>query len=157
MVEIFTSKSQVVERVEITMDSQGRESPKQLFKGQQLKQRPPLPTEDSDTHPTPEKGDLYCKGCQTKITNENQIIVMGGKNQQTFFNPTGMVFQISCFKEAPGCQTVGLPSSDFSWFSGYKWQIAHCHHCLTHLGWFFTHPQNPPFFGLILARLTGGK
>ena len=80
--------------------------------------------EDSDTESMPEENNLYCAACNWKITSENQKISMRGKTEHTFFNPQGNVFHIGCFKEAPGCKAVGLPSSEFSWFSGYAWQIV---------------------------------
>ena len=29
----------------------------------------------------------------------------------------------------------GLPTTDWSWFEGYSWQIAVCARCYAHLGW----------------------
>jgi hypothetical protein len=113
----------------------------------------PKKAENSEIESTPEKKSLYCVVCHWKITNENQKIAMGGKAEHTFFNPHGMVFHIGCFKEAQGCGIVGTPSSEFSWFPGYHWQIAHCSNCHNHLGWLFLKGVKPHFFGLILAQL----
>ena len=109
--------------------------------------------EDSDTELIPEENSLYCAACSLKITNENQKTSMRGKTEHTFFNPQGNVFHIGCFKEAPGCKAVGFTSTEFSWFSGYAWQIVCCSGCNEHLGWIFLQGLELHFFGLILARL----
>jgi hypothetical protein len=109
--------------------------------------------EDSDTESISEEKNLYCAACNLKITNENQKTTMRGKTEHTFFNPQGNVFHIGCFKEAPGCRAVGAPSSEFSWFSGYDWQIVCCSSCHEHLGWLFLQGLESYFFGLILVRL----
>ncbi len=95
---------------------------------------------------------LICKSCRSHITNIEQKIRVEGSHKHTFFNPSGQVFGLGCFKHAPGCTRVGTPCSEFSWFAGMTWQVAVCSNCFTQLGWYFA--EEPRYFyGLILTRL----
>lgn len=98
---------------------------------------------------------LYCKSCSHVITAQDWKIEINGDVDHTVFNPAGIVFQISCFRDAPGCWATGQPSSDFSWFKNYKWRIALCEGCGQQMGWLFTGIGIvPAFFGLIGNKLT---
>lgn len=77
---------------------------------------------------------------------------MNGAHRHTLCNPHGLVFEIGCFTEAPGCATVGGASEFFSWFPGYAWRIAVCRGCTAHLGW--AYGSGPAFWGLISDRLV---
>lgn len=94
---------------------------------------------------------LLCRTCSTPITTDRQRIDKQGKHLHTFFNPAGIVYEIGCFRSAPGCMTYGPPSSEFAWFSGYSWQIVCCRSCQEHLGWVFR--GDDEFFGLIVRKL----
>lgn len=98
---------------------------------------------------------LRCHACLFPITDEKQRMAMDGTHQHTFFNPNGHVFHIGCFRRAPGCAAVGIPSGEFTWFAGHLWQIALCAGCRLHLGWRFAHTSDSTsFWGLILNRLV---
>ncbi|MBF0380134.1 MAG: hypothetical protein HQL69_03895 [Magnetococcales bacterium] len=126
----------------------------QLFRGSHESGKISTYSEDeSDLESLNEGKYLYCKLCNNKITNELEKITMGGKIEHTFFNPNGNLFHISCFKEASGCQAVGVISTEFSWFPGFAWQIVCCLRCREHLGWLFIKGEDSCFFGLILTRL----
>ncbi len=102
-----------------------------------------------------EEEKFYCAHCGHLITMGRWRIGMEGGHEHRFFNPAGMVFDISCFKEAPGAAATGEPTDEFTWFKGCSWQVALCRDCSTHLGWQFTGDGAPPvFFGLISDRLT---
>ncbi|MBF0583048.1 MAG: hypothetical protein HQL80_02295 [Magnetococcales bacterium] len=103
--------------------------------------------------PSPEQEWLCCAACQHKITREHDKVSVQGKGEYTFFNPAGILFHIGCFREATGCVAWGVPSTTFSWFPGFAWQIACCSACGTHLGWLFTQGMETYFFGLVLAWL----
>jgi hypothetical protein len=65
----------------------------------------------------------------------------------------GVVFRIACFAVAPGCSAVGEPTTEFTWFPGFAWQVATCRRCREHLGWLFLGPDDR-FHGLIEDRLV---
>ncbi len=96
--------------------------------------------------------NIFCCNCNSIITNYKFQISKNGAHKHTFPNPHGIVFEIGCFRDAPGCAAIDEPSNDFSWFSGYNWRIAVCSNCSNHLGWLFTSSENI-FFGLILEKI----
>ena len=101
-----------------------------------------------------EQGGLLCRTCRARITSEDLAMTMNGQHQHAFFNPAGIAFEIRCFWAAPGALAQGVPSSEFSWFAGYAWQLTCCATCHTHLGWrFVDQPGSNAFFGLITSRL----
>ena len=95
---------------------------------------------------------LYCKVCGKVVTFRRQELNVNGSFCHTFFNPAGIVFQLGCYKAAPGCNVAGIATSEFSWFKGYLWTFALCRGCDSHLGWFFD-SGDAGFWGLILNRL----
>ncbi|GEM_PF-352942 len=96
---------------------------------------------------------LVCANCGSRITRPVSRISVDGSHRHTFANPLGVVFEIGCFAPAPGCLVTGEATADFTWFRGYKWRIAICASCYTHLGWRFEAGHGDAFFGLILDRL----
>lgn len=96
---------------------------------------------------------ILCKTCNHKITSKEESISVSNSHQHTFANPAGILFDIGCFKSAPGCLNTGPFTAEFSWFKGFKWRISICESCFTHLGWVFLSSTNHTFFGLILDRL----
>ena len=67
----------------------------------------------------------------------------------------GLVFEIACYREAPGTRGAGLSSSEWSWFPGYRWRATLCDACFIHLGWSFRREADE-FFGLIADRIEVG-
>jgi hypothetical protein len=104
-----------------------------------------------------ERDFIACKACGHEITRNSEKIIVNSAHQHTFANPNGIVFDIGCFKSAPGCRHTGPFTPEFSWFSGYRWQISVCGSCLTHLGWLFASTENNFFYGLILDRLIESR
>lgn len=96
---------------------------------------------------------IYCKACGIAVTSRGQKISVQGSHSHTFFNPAGIVFEVGCFRQAPGCYTAGEPSSEFTWFAGHVWSFALCRGCSAHLGWFFEMGA-AAFYGLILTNLV---
>lgn len=96
---------------------------------------------------------LYCSGCLEFITDERSSIEVRGAHTHTCTNPAGVTFTIGCFREAPGCGCSGTPTPEFSWFPGYRWDLALCTACGKHLGWGF-HGGADGFFGLIVDELV---
>lgn len=97
---------------------------------------------------------LLCRECGQTITSPREGIEVLGAHAHTFVNPSGIVFEIGCFRIAVGCAHVGTPTREWSWFTGYSWRVVVCSSCFTHLGWFYAGDDLDSFYGLILNRLT---
>ena len=99
------------------------------------------------------KRRLLCRSCGSAVTTEAERIAIDGQHVHRRTNPAGIDFEFGCFAAAPGAETVGEPTVEFSWFAGYAWIYSVCGLCTTHLGWHFE-GAGPAFHGLILARLV---
>jgi hypothetical protein len=95
---------------------------------------------------------IVCRTCGQAVTDPEQQMTMDGGFVHAFANPLGQVFEIGCFRQAPGCAAASAASTDFTWFAGYAWQVGICVSCAGHLGWIFIAGSHR-FFGLILERL----
>jgi hypothetical protein len=98
---------------------------------------------------------IVCRQCLHVITSPAERKVVHGSHAHTFANPEGIIFEISCFRDAWGCGYVGPASPEFTWFAGYLWRICVCANCHVHLGWRFSSPDGHFFHGLITSRLIG--
>jgi hypothetical protein len=96
---------------------------------------------------------ILCRDCLHPITRPSDRVSIEGRHAHTFANPHGIVFEIGCFRRAPGCGAIGPASSEFTWFAGHRWRVCICAACLAHLGWMFLPAVGDAFFGLILERL----
>jgi hypothetical protein len=110
-----------------------------------------LVTEDPAASEQAEK-KISCAYCLNAITTPESQRAINGSFTHVFANPHGYVYEIGCFSKAAGCRPYSTTSSDFSWFSGYNWQIAVCGQCASHLGWRFS-SRTDTFYGLILEKL----
>ncbi len=131
--------------------------PAGLFKGP-FKARPEEKRDASvknkpEEDPPESEEFIRCRACLRIVTHARERIEAQGAHQHTFANPSGAVFEIGCFGAAPGCAYGGPTTDEFSWFRGYRWKIAVCGGCLSHLGWRFTSGGGHMFHGLILNRL----
>ncbi len=95
---------------------------------------------------------IVCAYCSHPITDPEKQIIVNDSFRHVFANPHGIVFEIGCFSQARGTRPTSIPSSEFSWFVGFSWQICVCRYCSTHLGWVFT-SDSQKFHGLILEKL----
>jgi hypothetical protein len=123
-----------------------------------LKETPEAPAGSVRTGPGTEARDdrgvrLACSACLQPITTTAARIVVAGDHDHTFTNPEGIRFRIGCFSDATNCAVVGPPSSYWTWFPSYSWQIEICAACRQHLGWLFR-GTGDRFHGLILDRLV---
>lgn len=121
----------------------------QKISGHRLKQpenQPEYDDADDEGHV------ILCANCRSKITSAKQRIEIYGDHHHVFANPSGIVFDIGCFSLAPGCANHGIPTSEFTWFSGFAWRFSICGKCHLHLGWHYT-GGSESFYGLILANL----
>lgn len=97
---------------------------------------------------------LLCATCGYVITSRDQRMTVDGSYHHTFSNPAGLVFDIGCFRDAPGCRQTGSATEDWTWFDGFSWRIAVCRECRSHLGWSYQSNNGEGFFGLIVDRLV---
>jgi len=95
---------------------------------------------------------LRCAACGHSITERSYRCERAGAHEHSFVNPAGHAFRIGCFVAASGCVHVGQPSEAFSWFPGWRWQIAVCGRCRAHVGWIYR-LGGQQFHGLIVAAL----
>ncbi|CCK80502.1 uncharacterized protein TOL2_C23410 [Desulfobacula toluolica Tol2] len=95
---------------------------------------------------------IVCAYCNHYITDPLKQIIVNGSFSHVFANPHGYVFEIGCFSHAGGCRPSSMSSDEFSWFTGFSWQICSCNYCSNHLGWMFS-SKLKIFYGLILERL----
>lgn len=104
---------------------------------------------------------FLCKRCNNKISMYNDIFSMSkGNLAGNYCNPAGYIHETICFYKVIESSTrmIDRPSTDFSWFPGYAWQIALCSKCSTHVGWKFIavskNLKPRMFFGLSGKSLT---
>lgn len=104
---------------------------------------------DSDTaFGDSDNGTAYCcTVCAAEITSGRFITTVNGEHQHTKSNPQGHYFSIRCFTAAPGCDNRGVATEEYTWFAGYKWQVALCASCGIQLGWRFS--GDGEFFALV--------
>jgi len=115
------------------------------------------PRGEPQQHPADAEAAIICRSCRHPVTHPQERIAMAGSHRHTFANPAGLVFEIGCFRQAPGCRHAGPASHEFSWFPGYHWRIALCRGCQVQLGWRFESPVDRGFSGLILDRLVSAS
>ena len=98
---------------------------------------------------------IRCAQCGHAVSTTDQRIEQAGAHSHVFENPAGLVFEIGCFRHAPGCRAVGESTVEHTWFPGHAWTIEVCAACGTHLGWAFgPGATGGAFHGLILNRLA---
>ena len=107
---------------------------------------------DTDELEKKENKKLYCKYCKQHITDTDQAISIQGAHTHTFTNPAGFVYTINCYQSATGCVVFAERTDEYSWFAGFKWQLALCNSCQEQLGWLFSNTEQ--FYALIDNRLV---
>jgi hypothetical protein len=119
--------------------------------------RKPVIEKDPKEQDTDSGQYLLCRHCLNIVSNPAERIEVQGSHTHTFANPQGIIYEIGCFKTAKGCGYTGVPTDEYTWFRGFRWRVALCSICLTHLGWLFMSTANSSFNGLILNRLVESK
>jgi hypothetical protein len=131
----------------------GQSDSRFCLRGEPGRSRPPGQKRESSHGPHPGGGrPILCRACGRRITAHEEKIAVNGSHQHTFFNPSGIVYELGCFRLAPGCQEAGPATTEFTWFAGYAWRFVLCAGCGSHLGWSYAMRESS-FFGLILAQL----
>ena len=112
-----------------------------------------FPGEKSEENTAEDEPFIRCRRCLQNITRPSDRISRDGAHRHTFANSNGAVYEIGCFTDVTGCGYAGVPTYEFTWFTGYRWRVVFCRMCLTHLGWVFEAPRQDSFHGLILDHL----
>jgi hypothetical protein len=96
---------------------------------------------------------LACALCRQRITSSADRVARRGAHEHTFTNPEGIRFRIGCFGAATSTNAASSPTTYWSWFPGYAWQIELCAACGEHLGWRFS-SSDDAFHGFVLDQLV---
>ncbi|XP_065073286.1 protein cereblon-like [Ochlerotatus camptorhynchus] len=81
-----------------------------------------------------------CRKCDRKIANYVDMFAMSKQGvSSSYCNSSGFVHEtLTVYRVIPKTiRTTSKPSTDFSWFPGYSWQISVCNACNNHIGWKF--------------------
>ncbi|MFH0786971.1 MAG: cereblon family protein [Pseudomonadota bacterium] len=99
-----------------------------------------------------------CSACGGLITYSDRLIPIEGTNRHFFVNPAGAELNFHTFQSCPGAISIGEPTEEQTWFSGYYWRMAFCSHCGQHLGWYYEaisrYDRPSEFWGIIVNNLT---
>lgn len=127
-----------------------------------LEDTPDLATLERESSDESEKRQraVRCAACGYPVTRSEARLRVNGAARHSFRNPAGIDVRVVCFQAADGVHGDGEPSTVWTWFPGYAWQVAYCKHCGDHLGWLFhtgagQHPgaSGPKFAALIENRI----
>ncbi|XP_049294794.1 protein cereblon [Anopheles funestus] len=104
---------------------------------------------------------FICKRCESEIANYDDMFAMSKQGVQTSYcNPSGYVHDTLTVHKTKENSTLPVerPSTNFSWFPGYSWQIIVCANCRQHLGWKFVAEKKnvlpKSFYGLSGTNIT---
>ncbi|KAG8041068.1 hypothetical protein G9C98_002056 [Cotesia typhae] len=106
---------------------------------------------------------FVCKRCGAKVAKQTDVFQMNEEGvQSAYCNPAGAIHEtITLYKAQSLVLDNAPPSSEYSWFPGYQWTIAHCGGCRSHMGWRFTAAQRDlkpqSFWGLTRTSLIWGE
>ena len=116
------------------------------------------PDDDSETRDE-ERHPLRCRSCGNEISDKEAMFGKDGDSPyRVFSNPYGLLREVVTLRWARGLHLAGPPTTEFSWFPGYAWEIGYCDSCSAHLGWHFTTTESDveprAFYGLLRSELT---
>ena len=99
---------------------------------------------------------IKCRICSADLTRHSSLVAINGESSHFFTNPSGLGFSILTFSDAPGAVLTSVPTAEFSWFTGFTWQLCNCAECRAHIGWYFSPSgsvEQGEFYGFIQDRL----
>ena len=105
-----------------------------------------------DDSSRPKEGFLFCAACSHVIGHVQDRIEVNGAFEHTCTNPYGYVHRFGCHREAHGLRDQRRAASRRQLVHGFRWRLAACGNCDTHMGWLFER-AGEHFFGLILDRI----
>lgn len=103
---------------------------------------------------------LVCKRCGAEISSRDALFCMDGETvSRVFSNPHGVLHEILTVLHVQGIVLEGPPTTEFTWFPGYAWEVAYCAQCRAHLGWEFSSMSGSSepsrFWGLRRSEIAG--
>jgi cereblon len=104
---------------------------------------------------------ILCRRCQTRLSDASLLFPMDADRiHRVFANPSGLLLEIVTARGAENVQVIGPPTTDFTWYPGYAWEVAYCSGCQSHVGWAFgaTDGAHDPamFYGLLKGSIVFG-
>lgn len=102
--------------------------------------------------PSDPANDWLCAWCLNRVASEKDRFNFEGQSEFAFQNPEGIRFHIMIFSRTLSCRPAGAPTLEHTWFPGHAWSCCVCACCGTHLGWFYSGPNE--FSGLIRDRIV---
>lgn len=112
----------------------------------------PLPLDELQQEEEESQDQAYCcVHCENLLVLKSHAIRVQEQHTHHFVNPQGILYEVACFRTAPGVIALGEPSFYWTWFVGYRWQTALCKTCKRHIGWKFLGEDD--FFALIEQQL----
>jgi len=105
---------------------------------------------------------LVCASCNQEVSDTGAIFTVASERAtRVFANPYGHLHEIMTLLYAHSVTVVGPPTTAFTWYPGYAWEVTYCGQCKTHLGWSFgaMAPDAEPsrFWGLLKKALVQGS
>ncbi|MGH7859922.1 MAG: cereblon family protein [Candidatus Binatia bacterium] len=95
---------------------------------------------------------ILCRRCGEELSDAGEVFAMSSEGAGgVFVNPHGIVHEIVTMRRVRNVVVLGPPTTEFTWFPGYAWEIAWCARCRAHVGWSFAAvggASPPTFFGL---------
>jgi hypothetical protein len=110
-------------------------------------------TQDVDDALATGEPAFCCGRCLHPITDRAASLEMAGGHLHVFTNPGGFTYELALYAYAD-CIAYGEMTTEYTWFSGYAWQLALCANCQEHLGWRYLKAGSASFYGLIRDRLV---
>jgi hypothetical protein len=90
----------------------------------------------------------FC-ACGAKLAEAGHAVEILGRFEHECANPHGYTYRVGCYAAAAQVEIDSNPSSEWSWFPGWRWQVERCAGCGELAGWRFTR-GDASFHGLIL-------
>jgi cereblon len=119
----------------------------------------PVAADDSEVRHS-QRHPLTCRSCGNEISDREALFGKDGDSPyRVFSNPYGLLREVVTVESARGLHLAGPPTTQFTWFPGYAWEVGYCDGCSAHLGWRFSAAETDAdlreFFGLLRSELLG--
>jgi len=133
-----------------------------LERGQKPRSAATDPDTRTETATKRQREPIRCRRCSQELSTTEALFAMQGERvERVFSNPHGFLHEVLTLSHAQALRVVGPPTTEFTWFPGYAWEMAFCDNCQSHVGWHFVavHSEATPeqFWGLRKNAVTIGE